>query len=580
MIFRMSPTPMRAVVASGPHAGRVVDIDREISVGRGQPSDLQLDDPRVSARHAVLRPGDRGAVLEDVGSSNGSFVNGVQVTAPHELCAGDEVRFGDTTLVIEQTPAPALTTTAAWSLAVRTGPDAGSGTAVGEGQSVLIGRDPGAGLVLTDSRVSNRHAEIWMRGGVLGIRDLGSANGTLVDGAPVRGTASLGSGAEIQVGETVIVAGPGSTVGSGPTPTVIGQVPAELAAPTPVKGGGARTLAASLLAALIVAGGSVAGYLVLRDENSSLTPAEVVRANRNATAMILSRQNGELSSSGSGFVIDAEQGLIVTNNHVATGGELSVQAEAARETPVGATIVAAMPCDDLALIKIDDSTVKQKTRAVTFSSTPYEQGDPVVALGYPGSAESGSEFGKDTLSATSGIVSKVEARYDVPLSGVPLLTSVVQHSAAVNPGNSGGPLFDDRGELIGVNTAIFGTAGGRAENESYAVSEKRLKERIDALKRGESTHWLGISLGSAARTTDDAPPVGIFIQGVTPGSPADRAGIRAGTVLVGVNNQRIVDAQSYCTAVPEKEGSSVTATIFVPGSSGPVDLPLQVGNGG
>lgn len=543
-------------------------------LGRVLPADIVVDDPRVSGRHALLRPDGDAIQVEDIGSSNGTFVRGERITGPSVLAPGDEMRVGDTTLRVE-----GKTTTVAdqepthWSLSVRTGPDAGMEQVLHEG-SLVIGRDGAADMRLTDSRVSTNHVRITLRGQVATVTDLDSANGTLVDGLPVGDEVALRSGAEIQVGETVIVATRGDAVATGPAPTVIGgTLPAE-----PVKAasviGRARVIAGVVAFGAVVAVASVA----LNSGDEPLTPTEIVKKNRAATVMILSKVDGELNSMGSGFVVDADKGLIVTNNHVATGGDLSVQPEAARVMQATATIVAANPCEDLALIRVDDASLRAAVRAVTFSSSTYEQGDPVVALGYPGSAESGKEFGKDTMSATSGIVSKVAARYDVPLSGVPLLTSVIQHTAAVNPGNSGGPLFDDQGELIGVNTAIYSRGGQRAESESYAVSETRLKEKLELLKNGNAQYWLGLSLGETLRN-GAGDPAGVAIAGVTPGSPADRAGIRPGVALVAIDRRTVFDSQSYCESVPADEGAQVTLTLQDVITQEQVDVQLAVGNG-
>ena len=543
-------------------------------LGRVLPADIVVDDPRVSGRHALLRPHGDAIQVEDIGSSNGTFVRGERITGPSVLAPGDEMRVGDTTLRVE-----GKTTTVAdqepthWSLSVRTGPDAGMEQVLHEG-SLVIGRDGAADMRLTDSRVSTNHVRITLRGQVATVTDLDSANGTLVDGLPVGDEVAIRSGAEIQVGETVIVATRGDAVATGPAPTVIGgTLPAE-----PVKAasaiGRARVIAGVVAFGAVVAVASVA----LNSGDEPLTPTEIVKKNRAATVMILNKVDGELNSMGSGFVVDADKGLIVTNNHVATGGDLSVQPEAARVMQAAATIVAANPCEDLALIRVADASLRAAVRAVTFSSSTYEQGDPVVALGYPGSAESGKEFGKDTMSATSGIVSKVAARYDVPLSGVPLLTSVIQHTAAVNPGNSGGPLFDDQGELIGVNTAIYSRGGQRAESESYAVSETRLKEKLELLKNGNAQYWLGLSLGETLRN-GAGDPAGVAIAGVTPGSPADRAGIRPGVALVAIDRRTVFDSQSYCESVPADEGAQVTLTLQDVITQEQVDVQLAVGNG-
>ncbi len=578
MLAHGEPRGMKIIVSSGAESGRVVNVDRELTIGRAQPADILLTDPRVSGRHAVLRPTPGGVVIEDVGSSNGTFVDGMRLAGPRQLRGGEAIVVGDTTLQVTAPPSPEAATTPPWQLTVRTGPDVGTHAVLAAGATVMIGRDPAAQLPLTDSRVSNQHASVTLDGGVVTVRDLGSANGTLLNGVPVRGRVPVPSGAEIQVGESVLVATLGALTGSGPTPTVIGRLPAETAAAPKRSRTKLITAAAGGIAAAVAA---IAITVAVRGGDATLTPAQVVSANRDATVLILNSQGGQLSSKGSGFVVDAAKGLIVTNNHVASGGDLAVQAESARDARVPATLVAAMPCEDLALVKIDDPKVLASIKQVTFATTAFVQGDPVVALGYPGSAESGRDFGKDSLSATSGIVSKVEARYDVPFSGVPLLTSVVQHSAAVNPGNSGGPLFDDRGHLIGVNTAIFFGAASRAENESYAISITRVRERIAALRDGKALHWTGIALGETLENTA-GEKAAVRIGGVTPGSPAERAGVPVGAAIVAIDGKPVRDTQEYCAAVPEAEGATVDLSLVVPGreDAGVQHISVKVGNDG
>ena len=141
-------------------------------LGRVLPADIVVDDPRVSGRHALLRPHGDAIQVEDIGSSNGTFVRGERITGPSVLAPGDEMRVGDTTLRVE-----GKTTTVAdqepthWSLSVRTGPDAGMEQVLHEG-SLVIGRDGAADMRLTDSRVSTNHVRITLRGQVATVTDL------------------------------------------------------------------------------------------------------------------------------------------------------------------------------------------------------------------------------------------------------------------------------------------------------------------------------------------------------------------------------------------------------------------------
>jgi S1-C subfamily serine protease len=246
---------------------------------------------------------------------------------------------------------------------------------------------------------------------------------------------------------------------------------------------------------------------------------------------------------------------------VATGGNLSVLNENIRK-PVPATLIAALPCDDLALIQVNEKSKRSSLVSVVFGDAKgLKQGQQVVALGFPASAESGSGTQLDTLSATSGIISKNNTTYDNP-GDVPKLVKAIQHQAAVNPGNSGGPLFDLSGKQIGVNTAIFFIQGrGRAEGENYAVSVERIDELLPKMKKGYSAKWIGTSLSQAVNTrTGEA--VGLIVEGITPGSPAETADLRVDDVIVEINGKAVTDLHTYCAAMPEKEGETVELTML------------------
>jgi S1-C subfamily serine protease len=562
---------LQIIISSGPLSGHAVDVDRELVIGRNLPADLLIDDPQVSGRHALIRPHGDVLQIEDVGSATGTSVDGERITGRRDLTSGDEVRVGDTTFRVVAAPLTGGDRTAThWTLSVRTGPDSGSERVLHEG-SALIGRDVQTDLPLTDPGVSATHVRITVRGQVATVTDLDSANGTLVDGLPVGDEVAIRSGAEIQVGETVIVATRGDAIAGTPAPTVRGTARADDgAAPSPMVTR-ARVLVGvgAFVAVLAVAA------VALNRGGGTLTTTEIVTKNRASTVRIFSRVDGRLQSTGSGFVIDADKGLIITNSHVATGGTLSVRSEAVRDRQAAATIIAANPCEDLALINVQDPALLTAIRAVTLAATPSVQGDPVLALGFAGSTTAGD----DALSATSGIVSQPAARYDVPLSAVPLLTSVVQHTAAVTAGSFGGPLFDVRGELIGVNTATDGGDDPGTDSETSAISETRLREQLAVLTRGDAHYWLGLSLGETLRNAA-GDPAGVAITGVTPGSPADGAGVRAGFALTAVDGQPVFDGQSYCAAVPAGEGREVTLTVRDTLTTGPqTDVRMIVGNG-
>ena len=128
-----------------------------------------------------------------------------------------------------------------------------------------------------------------------------------------------------------------------------------------------------------------------------------------------------------------------------------------------------MPCEDIALVQITNPADRADFTQVEFADpASLSQGEQVLALGYPGTAATArpEEFANAQLSATNGIISQTATKYDVPGSDVAPLTDAIQHNAAVNHGNSGGPLFDLEGKQVGINTAIYfanGAAPGGRE---------------------------------------------------------------------------------------------------------------------
>lgn len=559
---------MRIIIRSGNEAGREFEITHEMTVGRAAENEIALSNPDVSSYHARLVPTPAGIELTDSGSRNGTFVNGERVEGAVVLKSGDELRFGNTVTATASGSATQVggSGAAANSLVVRTGRDAGRSITLPAGTPVTIGRDPACDFVLTDPRVSSRHASVARTNEGVQVSDLGSANGTLVNGNQVTGTISARDGAEIQVGETVLVyyreARTGGLVSE---PTVVGSITPATA--TAIEARSKSRMRQSMvgggIAAAVVAAGAIGGFMLTRDGGSKdLTIEELVELRRDAVVHILALDEFGNGGQGSGSVIDAEEGLIVTNNHVATGGILYVLNENIKK-PVDAKLIGAAPCEDLAVIQVTRSRDRESlTEVVWGTMDELRAGQTVVAMGFPASAESGTGERLDTLSTTSGIISKSNTLYD-NRGDVPLLKEAIQHQAAVNPGNSGGPLFDLKGRQIGVNTAIFFIDGrGRAEGENYAIGADRAQDVIDDLREGKSPKWIGTSFSVVQDT--NGGPFGLMIDGITPGSPAEKADLRVDDIIVAIDGKDVYDMHSYCDAMPSREGGKVTITFVTP----------------
>ncbi len=601
----------RIVIPSDDGTSREVEIDGELTIGRHPSNAIIVSEASVSSRHATIGPANGGVLVSDLGSTNGTYVNGVRLVGPVVVHPGDELRLANLVLTVAsesfvappsgelefatqivsaagaeaQSPEPPVP----WRIVVRAGNDVGAEAPIPPDKAFIVGRDPESDLVLTDARVSGRHAALRLTPDGLEVTDLGSANGTLVRRTRLTGTQLVQPGDEVQVGETVLVPVAGEdAAGYGPTPTIIELTPSavdtsHLEELVSRKARSNRMLI-GLVAVFALAAIAISAALLLRDGGGEGGEAAVVERNGPATVQILNFTDGGLQFSGTGSVIDRGEGLILTNNHVASGGELLVVANGGT-SGVEAELVAAAICDDLALVRIVDRRDRDDFEQVTLGpGTDIRQGDRVIALGYPGSAESAGGNRLDSLSATSGIVSKVNAVYDNPGSGLPLLENVIQHDAAVNPGNSGGPLFDSRGRQVGVNTAIFFGTRGRVEGANYAVSIQRVRELLNDMKDGVSPAWFGVTFEEGY--DNNGRPIGLLVLGVTPGSNAEElgfqgavmgsGGIEYNQLVTAVNGTPVRNLSEYCDAMP-RDSEEVRLTVLFGSSDVETEVSVLAG---
>lgn len=237
------------------------------------------------------------------------------------------------------------------------------------------------------------------------------------------------------------------------------------------------------------------------------------------------RQQQEKHSLGTGFVISAD-GYVVTNNHVVEGAD-EVVVKMRDGTEMQAKIIGTDPKLDVALLKVKG----KKLKAVKIgNSSALRVGDWVVAIGNP--------FGL-SQTVTAGIVS---AKGRVIGSGP--YDDFIQTDAAINPGNSGGPLFNTKGEVVGINTAIYSRSGGN-NGIGFAIPVNLAKPILDELKeKGHVTRArLGVHITDVDKETMKALGLksreGALVPQVEAGSAADKAGIRAGDVIVSIDGEVI-----------------------------------------
>lgn len=265
---------------------------------------------------------------------------------------------------------------------------------------------------------------------------------------------------------------------------------------------------------------------------------------------------------GSGFIVDPE-GYIVTNNHViADAGEITVILNDGSKHV--AEIKGRDPKTDLALLKID---APEELAYVRFgNSDEAKVGDWVVAVGNP--------FGLGG-SVSAGIIS---ARGRDIQSGP--YDDYLQIDAPINRGNSGGPLFDASGKVVGINTAIFSPSGGNV-GIGFAIPASLAEPVIAALKRDGRVErgWLGVHIQSIdeaiAESMQLADGEGALIAQVQPDSPADRAGLQTGDVIIGFGDEAVEDARALPRMVAATDaGDRVMVTVWRDGEKKSLQVTL------
>ena len=263
----------------------------------------------------------------------------------------------------------------------------------------------------------------------------------------------------------------------------------------------------------------------------------------------------EAQSLGSGFLVSAD-GYVVTNNHVISAGAKTATVDSITVTlpdrkEYKAKLVGKDPSSDLALLKIEATNLP----FVKFGdSTKARVGDWVIAIGNP--------FGLGST-VTAGIVSALHR-----VTGAGAYDRFIQTDASINQGNSGGPMFDLSGNVIGINSQILSPTGGNV-GIGFAIPAEEAKPIIDTLMKGISVKRGYLGVGIQAVTEDIAAALGLpkdrgeLISRVEPGQAADKAGVKQGDVVVRVNSRDVTpdDTLSYLVAKAQP-GSQVRLDII------------------
>lgn len=278
---------------------------------------------------------------------------------------------------------------------------------------------------------------------------------------------------------------------------------------------------------------------------------------------------GQGGSQGSGVIVD-DQGHIVTNNHVVGGAQGKVQVTLTDGRLFEASVVGTDPTTDLAVIKLDDAP-EDLVAAALGDSGKVEVGQSVMAVGNPlGLANT----------VTTGIVSAVDRPVSTSAEdgSQATVTNAIQVDAAVNPGNSGGPLFDAQGRVIGINSSIATMSQQSGSiGLGFAIPVNLVKNiATQLIDDGTAEHaFLGVSLSDGTATADGVTRRGAVVEEVSADSPASKAGLEAKDVVVAIDGKAVGGAESLTAYVRAlASGDQATLTVVRDGKTSEVDVTL------
>ena len=281
----------------------------------------------------------------------------------------------------------------------------------------------------------------------------------------------------------------------------------------------------------------------------------------------ISAATGSGSSTGTGVVLSAN-GYLVTNYHVIRQA-LAINVTLTDERELRATLVGEDPVSDLAVLRVD---AEDLTPAQFGDSDGVRVGDSVVAIGDPLGVEL-----RGTM--TDGIVSAISR--DVQVDG--RVMNLIQTNAALNSGNSGGPLINRFGQVIGINTMKIGTFADSSgvEGLGFAIPSATVKEIVNQLlSQGyvSGRPWLGIEVESFSTFYQRfyRVPKGVYVTDVQAGSPAEAADLRIGDIILAADGSAVTDMDALNTQLyTHAPGDSMTFSVYRNGRQGEVTVTLE-----
>lgn len=461
---------------------------------------------------------------------------------------------------------------------------AGRGREIAVAGELVIGREAsGDGRLDGEPALSRRHARLLRAAdGSLTIEDLGSLNGTHVNGRRITASTPLRHGDELRLGDTVIAvvdpADPAvAPVAAGSQATVIADLPAlaersgatrRRARPQAIMPLDLRALAehpqarygAAILVGLVV----LVVWLVARDGGTDRD--EVLAGGRRSTVQLIVAPSGIVTGlaavapatapprSGSGIVVDARRGLILTADRLVAGASrLTGRFGGAR--PRDVTLVARAPCDGIALVRLPRLPDAARAGEVGGAGG-LARGDRIVALGYPGSLVGRGRLRSAGLRSASGKVASIRNRARLDRAD-PRISGLIVHTARVGAGGAGGPLVGGGGEIVGLN--LVAPDGSR---RGGAVAMERAQGLYGDLATARTDSDAGWRLEPWSEIRGRPSP-GLLVTGIDRGGPASRPILRAatrrlarrpsqpllGATIFAVNGRTVNDVADVCRAL-------------------------------
>ena len=313
---------------------------------------------------------------------------------------------------------------------------------------------------------------------------------------------------------------------------------------------------------------------IYQDASFAMSPGAVYQKNEKAVVRVKAKvsipsmfgQTTTGQSSGSGFVL-TEDGYVVTNHHVIENAT-AVTVLMHDDSQYAAKVIGSDANNDVALLKIEEDVTLQAVEV--GSSDALNVGDQVIAIGNP--------LGEVTSTLTVGYVS-AKGR-DVITDGTTI--NMIQTDAAINAGSSGGPLFNNRGEVVGITTAKYSgktSSGSAIEGVSFAIPIDDVKPLIDDLMNYGyiNSAYLGVMVVDTDEATASyyGLPVGAYVQEVTPGYCAEEAGLQEKDIIVAVGSYKVRNRGELTKVLRKfKAGETTTITVYRAGQE--LILPITL----